>query len=134
MTVTFKSNFNWYGTGTSTGFLAIWTATSEPPTYPTPIGCDSCTFPFKFGDTAFDTCISVDDVDIQPWCSSLELPNYTPPSSDGTHTFSSPKISCFDSDSSCPSTPTQILITSPNYPQQYPLYFDKVHKKKIIRN
>ena len=65
LTVTFRSG----GYVTRTGFLAIWTATSEPPTFPTPTGCDICDFPFEFGDGTFDTCISVQDVDTQPWCS-----------------------------------------------------------------
>ena len=34
MTVKFRS-----GGETYSGFVAIWTATSEPPTYPLPNGC-----------------------------------------------------------------------------------------------
>ena len=59
MTLTFRSDG--YDNGLP-GFLAVWTATTEPPTYSTtPTGCDSCTFPFVFGETTFDTCISVQD-------------------------------------------------------------------------
>ena len=54
--------------GTRTGFLAVWSTTSEPPTYPTPTGCESCTFPFTFGVGSFDTCIIVEDLDTQRWC------------------------------------------------------------------
>ena len=107
-----------------TGFLAIWSATKELPTYPRYTGCDSCTFPFVFGNTAFDTCISIQDVDTQPWCSY----NITPPTDEGTHLFTPPKISCSDSDSSCPNTPSQTLITSPDYPLPYPNNADQVNK------
>ena len=104
MTVKFRS-----GGETYSGFVAIWTATSEPPTYPLPNGCDSCNFPFTFADTTFDTCISVQDVDTQPWCPY----DYTPPANEGSHP--PPKITCFESDSSCPSIPPLMVITS--YPE-----------------
>ena len=95
---------------TCTGFLAIWSQ------YETPTGCNNCDFPFMFGEATFDTCISEQGVDDQPWCS------VTPPiiNIDGN------KISCSDSDSSCPSTPSQTVIISPNYPLNYPLDADQV--------
>ena len=114
LTVRFRSN----GSGRRTGFVAVWTASSEPPTYPL-TGCDNCDFPFEFGDVIFDTCISVQDVDTQPWCSY----NITPPTDEGTHLFTA-KISC--SDSICPCTPPQMLVTSPNYPLDYPNNADQV--------
>ena len=105
---------------TRTGFLAVWTASSEPPTYPPTLkGCDNCDFPFEFGDVIFDTCISVQDVDTQPWCSY----NITTPV---INDYPYPKISCSDSDSSCPSSPSQTVITSPDYPQSYPTNADQV--------
>ena len=71
-----------------------------------------------FGDVTFDTCISVLDVDTQPWCSSGPL---SPPADEGTHILPPiTKITCSDSDSSCPSSPSQTVITSPDYPQTYP--------------
>ena len=116
LTVTFRSN----GVGRQTGFVAVWTASSEPPTYPpTPTGCDSCTFPFVFGSGSFDTCISVLDEDTQPWCSTFL-------STEGTHIPPPPKISCSDSDSSCPSSPSKTVITSPDYPASYPNNADEV--------
>ena len=117
LTVRFRSSL-----GYRTGFLAVWTPSSEPPTYPTPTGCDSCTFPFVFGDGTFNTCISVQDVDSQPWCSSGPL---SPPTVEGTHIFL-PKITCSDSDSSCPSSPPQTVISSPRYPLDYPNDADEV--------
>ena len=118
VTLKFRSDGN--DDGTHPGFLAVWTATTEPPTYSTPTGCETCTFPFTFGDSVFDTCISLLDVYTQPWCPHSDPPNYLPPSNAGTHVFPPPKISCYDSDSSCPSSPPQTLITSPNYPGKYP--------------
>ena len=115
MTVTYNSLPN-------SGFLAIWTATSEPPTYPTPSGCDSCTFPFSYGDTTFDTCVV--DEESQPWC-SMDL---VPPTNEGSHFFPYLKISCSDSDSLCPSSTPPMLITSQNYPQQYPNFADEVRE------
>ena len=93
-----------------TGFLAIWSQ------YNIPTECNNCDFPFTFGDTTFDTCISVQDVDTQPWC-PLDI---TPP------VFNTVKITCPDSDSSCPSSPPLILITLPNYPLSYPNNVDQV--------
>ena len=106
------------------GFLAIWTTTSEPPTYPTSPKCDSCVFPFHYGDETFDTCISILGVDDQPWCTSDSgLP---PPVDEGTHIFPTLRITCSDDDSSCPSTPPQFLLISPEYPQYYPNNADMV--------
>ena len=121
LTVRFRSD----GSGRRTGFVAVWTESSEPPTYPTPTGCDNCDFPFVFGDVTFDTCISVLDVDTQSWCLNSDPPSYTPPTDEGTHIFP-PKISCSDSDSSCPSSPPQTIITSPGYPASYPDNADQV--------
>ena len=118
ITIRFSSN----GAGSLNGFLAIWSPTTAPPTYPQSTGCESCTFPFVFGGGTFDTCISVEDVDTQPWCSY----NITPPTNEGIHFISFPKISCFDTDSSCPSTPPQMLVSSPNYPLPYPNNADEV--------
>ena len=127
LTVRFRSN----GSGRQTGFLAVWTPSTEPPTYPpTPTGCYSCTFPFVFLDKSFDTCISIQDEDTQPWCSFSLL---SPPANEGTHILPY-KIPCSDSDSSCPSTPPQILITSPNYPQFYPNNADQVHSLNFSNN
>ena len=107
--VTFRSNDY---DGSEAGFLAIWSQ------YNIPTGCNNCDFPFTFGDTTFETCISVQDVDTQPWCSyNITTPVINTP----------PKISCSDSDSSCPSSPPQTLITSPNYPLSYPNYVDQVN-------
>ena len=93
------------------GFLAIWSQ------YNIPTGCNNCDFPFTFGDTTFETCISVQDVDTQPWCSyNIATPVIN----------TAVKISCTDSDSSCPSSPPQTVITSPNYPASYPNNADQV--------
>ena len=126
ITIRFSSNYR----NPYPGFVAIWSATTASPTYPLSTGCHSCTFPFMFGNTAFDSCISILDVDTQPWCSY----NTTPPSNEGTHLFTPPKISCSDSDSSCPSTPPQMLITSPNYPQFYPNNADQVRSLNFSNN
>ena len=105
--ITFSSD----GRGTHTGFLAIWSQ------YNIPIGCYNCDFPFTFGDITFETCITVMDVDTQPWCSyDIKPPVINTPV----------KINCSDSDSSCPSTPPQTVITSPDYPLNYPNFVDKV--------
>ena len=115
------------------GFLAVWSATTEPPTYSTISGCNNCVFPFQYGNTTFDTCINVEDVDDQPWCSPSENYNNGPPVEEGTHLFPSisSKVFCFDSDSSCPSTAAKKLITSPEFPQSYPNNADQVCKNKL---
>ena len=112
LNVTFRSNSG----GTGTGFLAVWTATTEPPT--STLSCDLCNFPFTFGGATIDTCIKIVGVDTLPWCSA------TPPTTEGTHIPY--KIPCADSDSSCPSTPHQTLIASLNYPLPYPNNVDQV--------
>lgn len=62
--------------------------------------------------------------DDEPWCTSDEgLP---PPVDEGSHIIPKVKITCSDSDSSCPSSPPQTLITSPDYPQYYPNDADEV--------
>ena len=118
MTVTLDSDiFNPFN-----GFLAIWTATTEPATYPSVMstGCGDCSMPFVFGEISFDTCISIEDVvDNQPWCQSAIAP--VPPANEGTHVLPPPpKIFCSDSDSSCPSSPYKKLVASPNFPFNYP--------------
>ena len=115
ITVTFMSD----GQYTQTGFALVWTATIEPPTYPS-TGCDSCTFPFVLAGVTFDTCVSVQDVDTQPWCSY----SITPPTPPVINT--PPKISCSVSDSSCPSSTPQTVIFSPRYPQSYSNNADQV--------
>ena len=91
--------------------------TCPPPPSTTPPGCNNCEFPFKFGDATFDTCISVQDVDTQSWCSySIEPPVMNTPI----------KIPCSESDSTCPSTPPQTIVTSQNYPLDYPNNADEV--------
>ena len=118
LNVTFRSD----SYNKNTGFLALWKSTTEPPTYPL-TGCNNCDFPFVFGGT-FDTCISVKDVDTQPWCLSGPL---SPPADEGNHILPPPpKISCSESDSSCPSSPPQTVITSPRYPLNYPDNADQV--------
>ena len=83
------------------GFVAVWSQLENPT------GCNSCDFPFTFGAVTFDTCISVMDVDTQPWCSyNTTAPVLTPV-----------KIPC--TVGWCPSKPPQTVITSPNYPQDY---------------
>ena len=116
LNVTIKSN---HADGRYNGFIAVWTSI-EPPT---PIGCDSCTFPLVFANTTFYSCISVQDVDTQPWCSPGPL---SPPTEEGTHILPYPKISCSDNDSSCPSSPPQMLVTSQDYPLPYPNNADQV--------
>ena len=101
------------------GFLAIWTATNEPPTYPpsASTGCSSCSFPFTYADTLFDTCTSINGD--QPSC----FPG--PPVDEGLHdipTF----YYCSDSDSTCPSSSPLTLITSPDYPASYPINAEQV--------
>ena len=118
--VRFKSNDN----GKYGGFIAIWSTTTDPPTYPSPTsaGCGNCNFPFVFGDAMFDTCISIADVDNQPWCGYFVPPILN----EGTHIILSSKVSCTESDLNCPSTPPKMLVTSPNYPLDYPNDVDKV--------
>ena len=89
---------------------------TAPPTYPTSTCCEDCTFPFVFGDGIFDTCINVQDVDTQPWC----LYKMTATTNEGTHILPPPpKLTCSDSDSSCPSTP-KTVISSLDYRLNYP--------------
>ena len=110
--------------------MAIWSSTTEPPTYPTLTGCDSCIFPFVFADTTFDTCISIEGVDNQPWCpSDIDLPS---PYDEGTHIFVNAKVSCSVSDPSCPSTQPKRIIASPYYPQNYPNNVDEVKYYEIF--
>merc|ERR1719282_2319217 len=62
ITIRFSSSYR----NPYTGFLAIWSPTTAPPTYPSSIGCEDCTFPFVSNDRVFDTCTSIDGD--QPWC------------------------------------------------------------------
>ena len=122
LTVGFRRVFSDYG-----AFTAVWEATTEPPTYPVPTGCNNCVFPFQFGSTTFDTCIRVEGTDEQPWCALHNPPYFAPPTSYSTHEFNNEvRVSCSESDSSCPSLTSQNLISSPNYPQTYPTSYDKV--------
>ena len=81
-----------------TGFLAIWSPTTAPPTYPSSTGCESCTFPFVFNDRIFDTCTSIEGD--QPWCQA----NAPAPVDQGNHLIDL-KSYCSGADSSCPNTP-----------------------------
>ena len=101
----FKSD----GDVTRPGFLAIWSQ------YTVPTGCNNCDFPFTFGAVTFESCISVKDADSQPWCS------VSPPVIN-----TAVKITCSNSDSSCPSSSPQMLVTSPDYPLTYPSNSDQV--------
>ena len=104
------------------GFLAIWSATEEPSTYPTSTGCDTCVFPFPFGEAIFDTCISIEGEDNRPWC-PFKFPKLL---EEGTHVTPTTKIFCCGSDNSCPSKPAQKLFTSKDYPKFYPDNADQV--------
>ena len=90
------------------GFLAVWSATIEPPTYPpTLTGCGECNFPFVFNDRIFDTCTSIDGD--QPWCQA----DLAAPINEGTHLINANVRSyCPDTDSSCPSTPQMSTHTN----------------------
>ena len=104
------------GIETRKGFLAIWSQ------FHTPTGCNNCDFPFTYLGTTFQTCISIQDVDTKPWCSYEFIPPVI---------ITAPvKISCSDSDSSCPSSPSQTLITSPDYPLNYP---NNANQVRLIR-
>ena len=99
--------------GSETGFLAVWTATTEPETYPTFDGCGSCSFPFSFNGRLFDTCTSIDGD--QPWCSlDVPPPIDLPPVDEGNHIITI-KSYCSDSDSTCPQTP-QMSVHPNNEP------------------
>ena len=104
----FRSNY-WDPCSCNNGFLALWTHSN---------GCNDCDFPFTFAGTTFDTCISIKDEDTVPWCTYDDA---------GTE-IAPVKIPCSDTDSSCPSTPPQIvnIITSLDYPQSYPNNADQV--------
>ena len=91
---------------TDNGFLAIWSATNEPPTFSSSTGCDNCVFPFVYDGRIFDTCTTFDGD--QPWCQSDQP---TGPFDEGTHVIAI-KSYCSATDSSCPSTPQ--MSTHPN--------------------
>ena len=99
--VTFVSDVGY----TLTGFLAVWSATTEPPTYPN-TGCDNCDFPFVANDRIFDTCTSIDGD--QPWC----LADLVAPIDQGTHIITPLKSYCSDTDSTCPRTPQMSTHTN----------------------
>ena len=84
------------------GFIAIWSATSEPPTYPPEYstGCSGCRFPFTYNNFVFDTCTSI--YGTQPLCLA------GPPVNEGFHVIEPRWYYCSDSDSTCPSTPQMI--------------------------
>ena len=103
LNVTFVSDY----VGTRTGFLAVWSATTEPPTYPTPTGCEDCTFPFVVNGRIFATCTSIDGD--QPWCPLADSP--AAPINQGTHLITV-KSYCSDTDSSCPRTPQMSTHTN----------------------
>ena len=108
MDVTFRSDFRTRGI-LWTGFFAVWTAVTEPPTYT--FDCRDCIFPFVINERILiDTCTSIDGDN--PWC---RLPDsFVPPApqtSEGTHDFST-KFYCSDSDYYCPSTPQMSTHTN----------------------
>ena len=105
MNVRFMSNT----TAGLTGFVATWTATNEPPTYPPAgsTGCSGCSFPFTYGNRLFDTCTTIDG-DPRPWCFA------GPPVDEGVHVIpTSYYYYCSDSDSTCPSDLPQ-MTTHPD--------------------
>ena len=101
MIIRFKSN---HGDTSATGFQAIWTPTTGPPSYSFDFGpgCESCIFPFLFEGRRYQSCASINQ-DKQAYCTNL----ITPPTEDGTHISLVPpqKIPCYDKDSSCHRTP-----------------------------
>ena len=97
------------------GFLAIWTATTDPPTYPAESSASgNCVFPFTYLGQTFDTCIKVEDEDNHPWC---PYNTAAVPVDEGTHAFRS---YCSDSDS------PSLVFTSPNHPQLYHSFAEQV--------
>ena len=88
-----------------TGFLALWSPTTAPPTYQATVGCGNCIFPFVFNGRMFDTCTSIDGD--QPWCQA----DLASPINEGTHLINM-KSYCPDTDASCPSTPQMSTHTN----------------------
>ena len=90
------------GEYTFTGFEAVWTATTAPPSFNFKrgfgFGCENCVFPFVLKSRRYHSCANVDG-DHQTYC----LNGIIPPSVDGTHISLAPpiKVPCSDSDSSC---------------------------------
>ena len=108
-----------------TGFLAIWTATNEPPTYPPSgsTGCSGCVFPFTYANRLFDTCTSIDGD--QPWCYA------GPPVDEGVHVIPTWYYYCSDSDLTCPSDLPQMTTHPDNEAGnccKYFLYFPHCSK------
>ena len=101
MIIRFRSN---HGDTSSTGFQAIWTPTTAPPSYNFDFGsgCENCFFPFLFEGRRYQSCSSIDE-DEQAYCTNSIIP----PSEDGTHISLVPphKVPCYDTDSSCHRTP-----------------------------
>ena len=94
-----------------TGFQAVWSPTTDPPTFETKIGfgCENCVFPFMFEGRRYNSCTNVDGKD-KAWC----LNGILPPVNEGTHVSLAPstKIFCSERDQSCPRTPQ--MTTHPN--------------------
>ena len=94
-----------------TGFQAVWSPTTDPPTFETKIGfgCENCVFPFMFEGRRYNSCTNADGND-QAWC----LNGILPPVNEGTHVSLAPstKIFCSERDQSCPRTPQ--MTTHPN--------------------
>ena len=102
MVIRFRSN---HGDTSSTGFQAIWTPTTAPPSYNFDFGpgCESCNFPFLFEGRRYHSCASIDDDEQAYFCTNQIIP----PTEDGTHFSLVPphKIPCYDRDSYCHRTP-----------------------------
>ena len=101
MIIRFKSN---HGDTSTTGFQAVWTPTTAPPSYNFDIGfgCENCKFPFLFEGRRYQSCASVNEV-IKVFCTRSIIP----PTEDGTHISLAPPTNflCYDVDSSCHRTP-----------------------------
>ena len=101
MIIRFRSN---HGDASKTGFKAVWTPTTAPPSYNFDIGfgCENCNFPFLFEGRRYQSCASFDG-DKKAFCTN----GIIPPSEDGNHISLAPphKIFCYDTDSSCHRTP-----------------------------
>ena len=101
MIIRFRSN---QSDSSTTGFQAVWTPTTAPPSYNFDIGfgCENCFFPFLFEGRRYQSCATLDGGK-EAFCTN----GIIPPSDDGTHISLVPpiKIFCYDTDSSCHRTP-----------------------------
>ena len=81
--------------GIKKGFIAVWSPTDKPPSYPltNTESCEHCVFPFVHEGKTFTTCTSYKDT--KPWC-QRKLPV-----DEGIHILPSPRIYCEESDTSC---------------------------------